>query len=188
MAKRKRKAQAEVENEGEVKTMKMGTFTLPPEQAIEESPPEPEVNEAVDEEMSPEEQAALAEVEGEAAKPNSVVLPKFKVKYLENARALGIPGKAAKRSNWDWLSQEIAGFCLNDKHKIDIGQFLRLLDANGVDYSKWTNRNKGWEGRLRMTGRVALQKVVANRGVLTFPDGNTIETPADFVARYKTKV
>ena len=186
MAKRKRKAQAEVENEGEVKTMKMGTFTLPPEQAqaIEESPPEAEPNE----EVSPEEQAALAEVEGEVAKPNSVVLPKFKVKYLENARALGIPGKAAKRSNWDWLSQEIAAECLNDKHKIDIGSFLALLDANGVDHSKWTNRNKGWEGRLRMTGRVALQKVVANTGVLKTADGRQIETPADFVARYKTKV
>jgi len=123
---------------------------------------------------------------GEEKANNSVVAAKFKDKYLANARLNGIPGKAAKRSNWDWLSQQIAGYCLDDKHKISIERFLSVLDANGVDHSKWTNRNKGWEGRLRMTGRVALQKVVANKEQLVLGE-NVAIPPAEFVARFKTK-
>lgn len=155
-----------------------------------------------------DEAAAAAEeaaVDGESTdaedKPNnSVVKDKFKTKYIENARALGVGGKAAKRSNWDWLSQQIAAYCLDDKAKISIGAFVALLDANGVDHSKWTNRNKGWEGRFRMTGRVALQKVVANAGILHIPvapdaDGKVEETieptivaaPPEWCALYKTK-
>jgi len=117
----------------------------------------------------------------------SIVKDKFKAKYIENARAQGIPGKAAKRSNWDWLSQQLAAACLNDKAKIEIGSFTDILDANGVDHSSWTNKNKGWEGRFRMTGRVALQKVVANAGFLKLPGGTELEAPTDWCAIYKTK-
>jgi len=131
--------------------------------------------------------AAEADVEEDNAKPNSVVHVKFKQKYLDNARAFGIPGKAAKRSNWDWLAQGIAAQCLDGKHKIDIARFLTLLDANGVDYSRWTNRNKGWEGRLRMTGRVALQKIVANANALVLLDGTTATPPEDWAAKYRDK-
>ena len=134
-----------------------------------------------------EEQAAEGEEKPEL---NSVVKDKFKAKYIENAIAQGVTHKAAKRSNWDWLSQQIAAFCLNDKHSIDINKFLSLLDANGVDHSKWTNRNRGWEGRLRMTGRVALQKVVAESGWLKFPDSEEATdiselAPPDWRAKYK---
>ena len=131
--------------------------------------------------------AAEADVEADNAKPNSVVHPRFKDKYLANARLLGIPGKAAKRSNWDWLAQQIAAQCLDGKHKIDITQFLALLDANGVDHSRWTNRNKGWEGRLRMTGRVALQKIVANNQGLVLQDGSVAVPPEEFVAKFRDK-
>lgn len=126
--------------------------------------------------------------EGEERVPNSIVKDKFKIKYIENAQAQGLTSKAAKRSNWDWLSQQLATFCLSDKGKIDIGAFTDVLDANGIDHSKWTNRNKGWEGRFRMTGRVALQKVVANSGVLKWP-GELEDTaaPSEFVERFKTK-
>jgi len=129
---------------------------------------------------------AEAEVEQDNKQNNSVVQAKFKDKYLNNARALGIKGKAAKRSNWDWLSQQIAMICLGEKDKIRIADFKALLDANGVDHSRWTNTNKGWEGRFRMTGRVALQKVVANNNVLKTSSGDQIPPP-DFVARFKTK-
>jgi len=134
-----------------------------------------------------EELRAEADVEEDIAKPNSVVHVKFKQKYLDNARALGIPGKAAKRSNWDWLAQQIAAQCLDGKHKISISCFLELLDANGVDHSRWTNRSKGWEGRLRMTGRVALQKIVANNGFLYCNGGTIAEAPADFIAKFRDK-
>lgn len=137
-------------------------------------------------EVEPSEAAAIAEVEEDNKKPNSVVAVKFKEKYLANARERGIPGKAAKRSNWDWLAENLAKLCLDEKHKISIGRFTDVLELNGVDHSKWTNRNKGWEGRFRMTGRVALQKVVANNGVLK-TGGEDLVPPAEFIARFKTK-
>jgi len=133
------------------------------------------------------EMQAEAEVEADNAKPNSVVAPKFKDKYLANARALGIPGKAAKRSNWDWLSQQIAAQALTEKHKLKVAEFLALLDANQVDHSRWTNRNKGWEGRLRMTGRVALQKKVANANELVLLDGGTVTPPEEWAAKFRDK-
>jgi hypothetical protein len=157
------------------------------------------MNAPLDAEITEEQDDALAKLmgdgEGDAVEITeeepkesiSVVKDKFKVKYIENARALGLGGKAAKRSNWDWLSQQLATFCLNDKHSIDIGAFTDVLDANGVDHSRWTNRNRGWEGRFRMTGRVALQKVVANAGVLKWPTGSESEAPAEFIEKYKTK-
>ena len=132
-----------------------------------------------------EEAAAVAAVEEDNEKPNSVVAPKFKDLYLRKAREAGIAGKAAKRSNWDWLSQTIAANCLKEKEKIDITAFTAILEANGVDYSKWTNRNKGWEGRFRMTGRVALQKIVAANGVLKLADGSEAAAPEEWKLKYK---
>lgn len=138
-------------------------------------------------EDDPSELAAIAEVEEEVKLPNSVVAPKFKEKYLEAAKRNGISGKAAKRSNWDWLAQQIAAACLNEKHSIRISDFVALLEANGVDHSRWTNRNKGWEGRFRMTGRVALQKVVANAGALKLADGSEVAAPEEWAAKYRDK-
>jgi len=139
---------------------------------------------------------AIAEAVGESEEEEteeekhdriSIVKDKFKRKYIENAAARGETKKAAKRSNWDWLAQELATFCLSEKGKIEIGSFTDILDANGIDHSRWTNRNPGWQGRFRMTGRVALQKTVANSGSLRWPDGSVTEAPADFIERYKTK-
>ena len=116
----------------------------------------------------------------------SVVAEKFKLKYIEQAKAAGIAGKAAKRSSWDWLAQQIAEQCLGEKEKLNVNDFMDLLECNGVDYSRWTNRNRGWEGRFRMTGRVALQKVVANAGVLKTMSGEIVPPP-EWVEKYKDK-
>ena len=125
-----------------------------------------------------------AEVAEDNAKPSSVVRPTYKHRYAERAAAAGL-GKRAQRSCWDWLAQTLAGECLDDKARISIDRFLAVLEANGVDHSRWTNRNKGWEGRLRMTGRLALQRVVAEAGILKTPDGETLEAPADWVAKFR---
>jgi len=125
--------------------------------------------------------AAVAE---DNAKANSVVGVAYKHRYAQRAAGAGLKRKAAQRSAWDWLAQTIAGECLDDKDRISIDRFLALLDANGVDHSRWTNRNKGWEGRLRMTGRLALQRVVAEAMVLKTADGEELEAPADWVAKY----
>jgi hypothetical protein len=123
------------------------------------------------------------EVAEDNAKAKSVVRPTYKHRYAERAAAAGL-GKRAQRSCWDWLAQQLAGECLDDKAKISITRFLAVLDANGVDHSRWTNRSKGWEGRLRMTGRLALQKVVAATGVLKTADGEELEAPAEWVAKH----
>ncbi len=125
--------------------------------------------------------------ETEKPEPVSVVAPKYKDTYIANAKANGISGKAARRSNWDWLAQQLAKACLGEKESINMGKFIELLDLNGVDYSKWTNRNRGWEGRFRMTGRVVLQKVVADRGSLLLPDGASEIAPEEWRERFKTK-
>ena len=125
--------------------------------------------------------AAVAE---DNAKANSVVGVAYKTRYAQRAAGAGLRRKAAQRSAWDWLAQTIAGECLDDKDRISIDRFLALLDANGVDHSRWTNRNKGWEGRLRMTGRLALQRVVAEAMLLRTADGEELEAPADWVAKY----
>jgi hypothetical protein len=205
MAKRKRKEQA---NEAELAQVEADRLAAhgevvqpegtPTEEVAKETPPtevEPELSEEAVEheqfeqaaEFDAAEAQAVAEVEEDNKQNNSVVHAKFKDKYLANARAAGLKGKAAKRSNWDWLSQQIAAACLGEKDKIRIDDFMALLEANGVDYSRWTNRNKGWEGRFRMTGRVALQKVVANANSLKMGDGQDVIPPPEFVARFKTK-
>jgi hypothetical protein len=125
-----------------------------------------------------------AEVATDNAKKGSVVGVAYKTRYATRASEGGIARKAAQRSAWDWLAQTIAGECLDKKDRISIERFLALLDANGVDHSRWTNRNKGWEGRLRMTGRLALQRVVAEAGVLQTADGEELEAPAEWVAKY----
>jgi hypothetical protein len=125
-----------------------------------------------------------AEVAADIAKQRSVVATHYKARYAERAVAAGTKRKAAQRSAWDWLAQSIAGECLGEKDRISIERFLALLDANGVDHSRWQNRSKGWEGRLRMTGRLALQRVVAEAGVLLTADGEELEAPAEWVAKY----
>jgi hypothetical protein len=129
----------------------------------------------------------LAEQEEDVKEPSSVVKDVFKNRYIANARENGIKGKAAKRSNWDWLAQQIAMVCLNDNHSIRMDDFVALLDANGVDHSRWVNRNRGWEGRFRMTGRVALQRIVADKGELKYPNGDVAMAPMEFILKYKAK-
>jgi len=124
------------------------------------------------------------EVAADNEKKRSVVSPKYKHRYANRAVDSGNKRKAAQRSAWDWLAQTIAGECLDENDRLLVDKFHALLDANGVDHSRWTNRNKGWEGRLRMTGRLALQRVVAEAGVLQTADGETLEAPTEWVAKY----
>ncbi len=125
-----------------------------------------------------------SDVLADLVRKHSVVKAKYKQRYIARAREAGINRKAAKRSAWDWLAETLAGECLDEKSRISIERFTRILELNGVDHSRWTNRSKGWEGRFRMTGRLALQRIVAETGVLVV-EGDTLEAPADWVAKYK---
>lgn len=125
------------------------------------------------------------QIEADVRKSNSVVKSGYKTKYRDRANEAGIARKAAKRSTWDWLASTLAGECLGAKDKIDIAKFTAILEANGVDHSRWTNRSKGWEGRFRMTGRLALQRVVAEAGVMKVADGEELVAPVEWVAKFK---
>ena len=123
-----------------------------------------------------------AEVAADIEKKGSVVKTSYKKTYAARAAEAGL-GKIAQRSCWDWLAQTLAGEVLVDG-KLHEAKLRSLLDANGVRHEHWQNRSKGWEGRLRMTGRLALQKVVAAKGVLQTADGETLEAPAEWVAKH----
>jgi hypothetical protein len=146
---------------------------------------EQNIDHPIEEVVDHAEQQAIAEIEEQIALPRSVVKPTYKVKYRDRAREAGVKGKAAKRSAWDWLAQSIAAIALDEREKLKVGDFLALLDANGVDHSRWQNRSPGWEGRLRMTGRLALQKVVAEAEVLMTADGEELVPPAEWVAKFR---
>lgn len=120
---------------------------------------------------------------------HSVVGSKYKAKYAERAANMhrkpkGVPKKALKRSTNDWLAIELARRTLDPKAHIDISTFEAILDANGVKHEHWNRTTRGWQGRLRMTGRLALQRIVAENGELALPDGTSIPAPKSWIAQH----
>jgi hypothetical protein len=126
-----------------------------------------------------------AEVAADIAKKGSVVRTGYKKLYAARAAEAGL-GKVAQRSCWDWLAQELAAEVLVDG-KLHEERMRSLLSANGIRHEHWgtgEKRTKGWEGRLRMTGRLALQRVVAKNGHLATAEGAMIEAPAEWIAKH----
>ena len=149
---------------------------LPTEPAIEE------IDGVWDDEA---EAQAEAETEEQINKQGTVVKAHYKRRYRDRAREAGIRGKAAKRSNWDWLAQTLAAIVLDRHHKLNVDALVALLQANGEPdpLGRWDNRSKGWEGRLRMTGGLWLRTVVAEEGVLYTADGEELIPPPEWVAK-----
>ena len=138
-----------------------------------------------------EEAIVDAEIDADIERRGSVVKREYKIKYKLKARERGDKGKAAKRSTWDWLAQQMAPIVLNEKAKLKLGAFDDFMRANGVDIHKWMTEkycaSNGWEGRLRMTAGLALRRLIAESGVLHFADGSQIELPEEEMNRLKTK-
>jgi len=155
------------------------------EEVVHDEEYTPVEHEAMEAEISEQEALDDAEIEAQIEAPRSVVKPTYKRRYRDRAREHGLRSKAAKRSAWDWLAETLAAEVLDERSKLKVDTFLDILDANGVDHSRWTNRSPGWEGRLRMTGRLALQRVVAEAEVLHMPDGEELIPPTDWVAKYR---
>lgn len=143
--------------------------------------------------------AVNAEVAAEVAaepqvdtRPKTVVPVGYKNKYRAQAAALGRTSKASKRSNSDWLAQELEAECISKQGVFSLDRFLAIFAANtGEDaLVRWPNRNNGWEGRLRMSGAIVLRGVVGKSGVFRTPDGETnlheIDEPLarEFLARW----
>lgn len=88
----------------------------------------------------------------------------------------------------DWLAE----FLVANTHAMgtfNVHDFEGILNDNGVDMTaKWATvaRNPGWVGRFRMNGRQVLEKIVARAGSIV-AHGATVEAPADFVTKMRTK-
>jgi len=126
----------------------------------------------------------------EIALPRSVVKPTYKLKYaarvVEGARGKkGVSKKAQARSCSDWLALELAALTLQEKDKLDVVAFEAILDANGIEHRHWNRETKGWQGRLRMTGRLALQRAVAAEEQLFLADGTSIKAPRSWVQKHQ---
>lgn len=127
----------------------------------------------------------------EDTRSGSVVGAGYKAKYRARAAEMArkpkdVAVKALARSCCDWLAVELARRVLTEGKKptLRVAEFEALLDANGVKHSHWNRTTPGWQGRLRMTGRLALQRVVAEAGELALPDGSAIPAPKNWIAKH----
>lgn len=73
----------------------------------------------------------------------SVVKHKYRVRYAEN------DSKGA--SCWDDFAKLLHSYLNDEDGKLNVERTLELCDANDINGRKYLNRNRGWEGRLRMT-------------------------------------
>lgn len=129
------------------------------------------------------------EAEAAISTPRSVVASTYKRRYAEREAAMqrrpkGVSRKALARSSADWLAVELAKLVLDDKARLVVPNLEAILDANGVAHAHWNRTTKGWQGRLRMTGRLALQRVVAEAEALVLPNGSLIAAPRAWVAKH----
>jgi len=134
---------------------------------------------------------AIVEIAPEVILPRSVVSPSYKRRYAERVLSgevrgkKGVSKKAQARSCSDWLALTLAQLTLREKDKLDISAFEAILDANQIEHRHWNRTTKGWQGRLRMTGRLALQRAVAAEEQLYLPDGDPIKAPRAWVMKHQ---
>lgn len=115
-----------------------------------------EWDDAADQEMEKE--------KSERPKPlvGSIITNRYRAVYSES----GHPTHCG-----DALATLLNTMCVN-KAGTNMELFEAICAANGVDLSKYNRTSKGWQGRLRMTGRNLLaKKVKENGGKLMMPKG-----------------
>lgn len=122
------------------------------------------------------EEAAAAERRG------SVVAGKYKAKYAARAAEKKRP-KVLARGCGDWLHQTLAKQTLTEDGSLDVEKMDEILDANGITkHRNWNRSTRGWQGRLRMSGRLALEPIVAEQGELKVtPKGDAIPAPKTWI-------
>lgn len=108
-------------------------------------------------------EAADKEVgQGQADRVGSVVTNRYRATYSEQ----GHPTHCG-----DELATLLNNICSN-KAGTNLELFEAICNANKVSLAKYNRTTKGWQGRLRMTGRNLLAKRVReNGGVLKMPEG-----------------
>ena len=117
-------------------------------------------------------------------KVGSVVTNRYRALYSES----GHPTHCG-----DALATLLNSIC-NNKKGTNLELFEKICALNGVDLSRYNRSTKGWQGRLRMTGRNLLSKRVAeNGGVLRLPEewGGDRQLDGDWILttlnKYKPK-
>lgn len=116
------------------------------------------------------------EEDEEARAPASVVAPAYRAAYqLASSNGQG---------NGDWLHEALVATC-NGSDGISITLFDAVLRDNGIEPldTKWgtSPKSRGWQGRMRMSGRLALEKQIALSGECRMGDTQfTAESDADF--------
>ena len=111
---------------------------------------------------------------------SDVVDQHYKVQYRESQSG---------RSCGDWLADYLDDQTHDEKRKVDTAKLEDLFAANGLDMTaSWaTNRNRGWQGRFRMSGRLALEKTVAFNGIVKSHDGTVTEVPTEALSALRAK-
>ena len=100
--------------------------------------------------------------ETKEAKVGSVVTNRYRAQYSE----MGHPTHCG-----DELAVLLNAICQN-KAGTNLEMFTAICAANGVDLTRYKSNSKGWQGRLRMTGRNLLsKKVYEQHGRLNMPFG-----------------
>lgn len=131
-------------------------------------------DEEEDNEVQEEIEAEAREADEEERVGGSVVSTTYRAKYAE----AGHPNTCG-----DWLANILNDYCLN-KEGFSIEQFEPICAMNGVDLSKYNRETRGWQGRLRMTGRNLLGRRIALKGVLVLPD-KEVKVDAEWLAAQK---
>jgi hypothetical protein len=119
-----------------------------------------------------------AETEEEERLSGSVVDERYRATYAER----GNPNHCG-----DAMAVWFDTHCAN-KAGTDIELFEAICSLNGVDLSKYNRTTRGWQGRLRMTGRNMLaRRVYAAGGTMVVPEtmGGTVKFDAEWMASRK---
>jgi len=122
---------------------------------------------------------AADQAENEKPKgPGSVVTNRYRANYSDQ----GHPTHCG-----DELAILLNNLCSN-KAGTNIQLFEAICVANGVNLTRYNRTTKGWQGRLRMTGRNLLAKKVREQGgYLRMPDGDEYKLSQDWVIEAEQK-
>ncbi len=115
-----------------------------------------------------DERRAYDDLYGEGAHKERDVDPKTSRSVVAPAYRQRYASQGNKRGCGDWLHRLLDELCLV-KGKLDVATFEAILDANSVKHQHWNRVTPGWQGRLRMSGRVALQTVLKKVGCIEVP-------------------
>ena len=131
--------------------------------------------------MSQSNEAIVAVEAAQSDTRKSVVAQSYKIRYAERAVSArgkkGVDKKVVADSCGDWLALELAALVRpTKKSKLDVKRFCDILEANGIDPTKWCTPTPNWQGRLRMTGGLALRAIVAEAGEMAIPSEDGITT------------